>query len=139
VAGLNAYAKGKRLGLFEPSSSAIHEKRRSAQSESFEVELMNRAVPVLVTAEGIRALSKGKPTNPHSVESYLASKFGDHLAATERAMTDLATSMPSQQLAQAAFKLYEKFRPDIPQGVEGWGAAGELRLTDIRRAAMKLA
>ena len=134
VAGLNAHSKGKRLGIFKPSHDDLRRKRAEALPKSFEVELMQRAVPVVVTPEGIRALSKGKPTSPVSVEKYLAGKFGEHLTAAERAMSDLARSFPPGQLAEVAFRLYEKFRPEVPVGVEGWGAAGVLDLSQVRAA-----
>ena len=132
VAGLNAYSKGKRLGIFKPSHDELRKKRSEAPAASFDVELMHRAVPVVVTPEGVRALSKGKPTSPKSVEKYLESKFGEHLAATERVMADLAMSFPPGKLAEIAFELYEDFRPEVPAGVEGWGAAGTLDLARIR-------
>ena len=74
VAGLNAYSKGKRLGLFKPSSESLKEKR-AEPAEGFEVELLHRAVPVVNTPDGIRATAKGKPTSPASVEKYLAANL----------------------------------------------------------------
>ena len=47
-------------------------------------------------------------------------------------MTDLAASFESEALADAAYGLYEKFRPAIPPGRRGWGAKGELDLDLIR-------
>jgi hypothetical protein len=48
VAGLNAYSKGKALGLFEPTPEAIKEKRRQLRGEkrAFSIDLLNRKVPV---------------------------------------------------------------------------------------------
>jgi hypothetical protein len=132
VAGLNAFSKGQRLGLFKPSTASISEKRREAPAGEFHVELLHRAVPVVMTGEGIRATAKGKPANPASVEKYLAGKFGEHLDAAARAMAELAASFTPDELAAAGFHLYEKFRPEVPQGVEGWGAAGTLDLDAIR-------
>jgi hypothetical protein len=134
VAGLNAQAKGKRLGIFKPSAQSVTAKRREAPAEEFHVELLHRAVPVVMTPEGIRATAKGKPTNPASVEKYLASKFGGHLDPVTHAMADLAKSFRPDELAEIGFKLYEDFRPSVAAGVEGWGAEGVLRLSDIRNA-----
>jgi hypothetical protein len=131
VAGLNAYSKGKRLGLFEPSPEAVKRKRKEAK-ETFEVELLHRAVPVLATPQGIRAEAKGKPTNPKSVEKYLEAKFGENLKAARDAMVQLAKAFPPQMLASKAYRLYEQFRPEIPKGVEGWGAKGILDLGAIK-------
>ena len=90
------------------------------------VDLLHRAVPVMSTAEGLRALSKDKPISPASVERYLESKFGENLGPTRRAMVKLAHAMPPKEIASKAYRLYEEFRPAIPAGVTGWGAAGEL-------------
>ena len=63
---------------------------------------------------------------PDEARRYLASKFGDDLAAAKSAMETLAKALPPKQLATKAFHLYEQFRPEIPDGVEGWGAQGVL-------------
>ena len=135
VAGLNAFSKGKRLGIFDPATANPSGKRSEAPEKGFEVALLKRAVPVVVTADGIRATSKGKPTSPASVEKYLASKFGEHLDATERAMVHLAKSHPPDRLAAIAYQLYEQFRPEISSGVEGWGPKGQLDLAKILKAS----
>ena len=134
MAGLNAYSKGKRSGFFKPSSENVRAKR-AEPSEGFEVELLHRAMPVVNTSEGIRATAKGEPMNPASVEKYLVSKFGDHLEPTTRAMSALAKSYRPAELADIGFKLYEQFRPSVPQGEEGWGAKGVLDLATIRELA----
>lgn len=134
VAGLNAQSKGRRLGIFKPSTESLEDKRKERPEGEFHVELLHRAVPVVMTAEGIRATTKGTPTKPASVEKYLASKFGEHLQATEKAMAELAKSLSTDDLADNAYKLYEIFRPAIPEGVQGWGAAGVLDLGSIRNA-----
>ena len=36
-----------------------------------------------------------------------------------------------------AYRLYERFRPDIPEGVKGWGAEGDLDLGLIGWLAKK--
>jgi hypothetical protein len=129
VAGLNAYSKGVSLGLFEPSSKAVDERLQKAKvGTTLHVDLMHRAVPVMSTAEGLRALSKDRPITPASVERYLESKFGENLGPVRRAMAKLANSLPPAEIAARAYRLYEEFRPAIPAGVKGWGAAGELDL-----------
>jgi hypothetical protein len=52
-------------------------------------------------------------------------------------MADLAGALPPRELAVQAYALYEKFRPEIPPGVSGWGAAGVLDLDAIERFAKK--
>ena len=41
-----------------------------------------------------------------------------------------------EQLQREAFRLYEQFRPEIPEGVRGWGAKGELDLARMRQVKM---
>ncbi len=136
VAGLNAYSKGVSLGLFEPSSKAVDEHLQNAPAgEALRVDLLQRAVPVTRTAGGLRALSKEAPISPASVERYLEGKFGENLGAARRAMVKLAHSAPPAEIAARAYRLYEQFRPEIPAGVKGWGAAGELDLDLIERLA----
>lgn len=133
VAGLNAYAKGKALGLFKPAPKAVKEQRaRLRHGEALSIDLLGRAVPAVHTPDGLRALSKDRPIAPESVERYLVSKFGDALDDVRAAMTTLARSRPPEDLADEAFSLYEDFRPAVPAGVQGWGAAGVL---DIGRIA----
>jgi hypothetical protein len=50
-------------------------------------------------------------------------------------MKALAKAYPPDQLAAQAYSLYEQFRPDIPEGKRGWGAAGPLDLDCIRSLA----
>jgi len=135
VAGLNAYAKGKSLGLFKPAPEEVRrERERLREGVEMHVDLLHRAVPVTVTAGGLRALSKGKPIAPESVQRYLEGKFGDALGAVEQAMEELAASLDAGELARSAYSLYEAFRPEVPAGVRGWGAAGVLDLERIRKA-----
>jgi hypothetical protein len=99
------------------------------------VDLLHRAVPVERTPEGLRAVSKGRPIAPESVQRYLEGRFGAELGAVERAMNVLARSLPADELEASAYRLYEAFRPEVPAGVRGWGAAGVLDLQRIRNAA----
>lgn len=135
LAGLNAQTKGRRLGIFEPlegeEAKAKVEKRKKVKVEP--VELMGRAIPTVHTPAGLRAAIEGKAMEPETVERYLASKFGDHLADVREAMEDLAASHPPSELAAEAFSLYEKFRPSVPRGEKGWGVKGELDLGVIQK------
>src|ERR1017187_8842475 len=83
VAGLNAYSKGRALGIFKPTPKDVRAKReaKAKAKEVIQVELLHRAVPVVQTPEGLRALSKEQPVAPASVEKYLSSKFGAALGS----------------------------------------------------------
>jgi len=140
VAGLTAQSKGQRLGIFTPSPEAVRQRRREKAKAAgvFPVALLGRAVPVVHTEEGLRAVAKDqKPVTPESVEKYLGSKFGEALPAVRRAMEKLAASRAPEALADGAFRLYEAFRPGVPAGERGWGAAGELSLRKIEGLAKK--
>jgi len=134
VAGLTAQSKGQRLGIFTPSPEAVRRQRaeKAKKAGVFPVALLGRAVPVLHTAEGIRAVGKDqKPVEPASVEKYLKSKYGEALPAVRAVMQELAKSRPPEALAEEAFSLYEQFRPGVPAGESGWGAKGTLSLSKI--------
>jgi len=136
VAGLNAYAKGRSLGIFRPTPEDVRrERKRSAPGQILHVDLLHRAVPVVQTTDGLRALSKDKPIDPESVQRYLEGKFGTSLIDVEEAFDALARSLSPDALAQRAYELYEAFRPQVPAGVGGWGAAGVLDLARVRALA----
>ena len=133
VARLSAQAKGRSLGIFQPAPKSL-KKQRSAldEGEKITVAFMGRAVPVVQTPDGLRALEKEEPARPESVERYLEKAFGDRLPDVRVAMAELAKSLPEEDLATRAFKLYEGFRPEVPPGERGWGAKGVL---DMKRIA----
>jgi len=136
VAGLNAQSKGKKLGIYEEKSEdeKKEEKKKSAAKPEF-VELLGRGIPAVKTPQGLRAALKGEPIHAESVQTYLEQKFKDDLDDTRKAMEKLAKSFTPKQLESKAYDLYEKFRPEIPEGVKGWGAKGELDLDYIRSLA----
>jgi len=138
VAGLNAYSKGVKLGLFQPTPAAVREHRRKTQKRGLRVALLHRLVPVKATPDGLRALSGGRPIPPASVKAYLSAKFGGDLARVRRALERLARSRTPLRLADDAWRLYERFRPGVPSGLSGWGARGRLDLGLIARLARQV-
>lgn len=137
VAGLNAQSKGRRLGIFEEHKEPKEERERRAREpgEQFMVNVLGRLMPAITTDEGIRATIKGKPIDPDSVRRYLENKFGNALEDVQVAMEELPKAYEPDELAAKAYSLYEKFRPNIPEGKRGWGAKGELDLGYIRSLA----
>ena len=136
VAGLNAYAKGKSLGLFQPSRKKVAASRtQSKTGHTLQIDLLGRAVTIRHENDGIRAVKGGSTITPDGVRQYLGNKFGDALADTRSAMQELARSRSPTRLASDAYPLYEAFRPEIPSGKKGWGAAGRLSLDKIRSLA----
>jgi len=153
VAGLNAQAKGERIGIFTKAAGAkgagtkatagkaLGEKAAGVKPKpgraANTVELMGRAIPVTRTKDGMRALVKDKPTDPAAVERYLASKFGDALDDARAAFAALARARGPAVIASEAYALYEEFRPEIPAGQRGWGAMGVLDLDRVRALTTK--
>jgi len=90
-------------------------------------------LPVVNTVKGVRAAIESKPIELETVERYLESKCGDALPDVRKAMMKLAGAFEPDKLAGRGFGLYEQFRPQIPEGVVGWGAKGELDLELIRK------
>ena len=134
VAGLSAYAKGVSLGIVEPRPELVREQGdRLAEGERLlHVALLGRAVPVVRTPDGLRAVNKGKPGNPARIETYLASKFGERLEDARHTMAELAAAYEPVDLYRRGFRLYEQFRPSVPAGESGWGALGEVDLAKVR-------
>lgn len=137
VAGLNAYSKGRSLGLFEPrEKQKVKEKKKSLEEgKTVKIDLLHRAVPAARRDGSIRALSKDKPISPESVQRYLEKKFGDALQDSREAMMRLAEAWRPREIADRAYELYEDFRPNIPAGKKGWGTEGRLSLDRIRSMA----
>jgi len=134
LAGLNAQSKGRALGIFEAKERERAEKESPGLEVEF-VELMGRSIPVTRCEKGVLALEKGKPMDPETMRRYLDKKFGSELESVMDVMQELAGSYDRKALQQEAFALYEKFRPEIPEGKPGWGAKGELDVKKIRRLA----
>jgi len=137
VAGLNAQSKGRRLGIFEEPKGPQEEREPKTRQpgKPLLVNLLNRRVPVISTDQGVRATVKGQLIDPAGVRRYLAQKFGSELGDVQATMEALARAYPPDQLAAEAYSLYEQFRPDVPEGKQGWGAAGQLDLDCIRSLA----
>ncbi|HEX6034167.1 MAG TPA: hypothetical protein VFY83_07010 [Anaerolineales bacterium] len=137
VAGLNAQSKGKKLGIYEEKTE--EEKKEDKQKEKRVdvefVEVLGRGVPVVKTPRGLRAAIKGEAIHSGSVQAYLEQKFKDDLDDARKAMEKLAKAFTPKQLESKAYTLYEKFRPEIPEGKKGWGAKGELDLDYVRSLA----
>lgn len=140
VAGLNAQSKGQRLGIYTKAEEELDEKRKEKAKErqageAVMIEVVGRGVPAVQTENGLRATIKGEEIKPESVERYLDKKFGENLDEVREALEALAKAYTPKELERRAYALYEQFRPVIPEGKRGWGAAGELDLEKIRKLA----
>jgi hypothetical protein len=141
VAGASARAKARRLGIAEERSDEGDDHRAVPRGHDMKtapprtVRLLGREITA-ATAKGgaVVALDGDKPASPTSVRNYLARAFGDRLGEVRNAMEALAAALPPDELDRVGFRLYERFRPEVPEGVEGWGAKAELRIERIARA-----
>jgi hypothetical protein len=137
VAGLNAQSKGRKLGIYEEKTEEEkkEEKKKEKPARVEFIEVLGRDVPVVQTPRGLRAAINGEAVHAEAVETYLQKKFGEDLDDTRAAMQKLAKAYTPKQLESKGYDLYEKFRPEIPEGKKGWGAKGELDLDYIRSLA----
>ena len=133
VAGLNAAAKGRALGIFT-ASQAREAGEKAAPDETFGVPLLGREVPCMSADDGIRATAKGKPIDPVKVQAYLDKRFADSLADVKSAMAKLCEAY-DDVLGEVAFDLYEQFRPEVARGQKGWGQKGLLDIDAIEEMA----
>ncbi len=137
VAGLNAQSKGRRIGIYaeKTEEEKQREKKEAKAAQQPTVTILRRSVPVVKTPRGLRAAINGEAIDPDSVETYLEQKFGDRLEDVRGAMEQLAKAYSPRELETRAYDLYEKFRPEIPEGKKGWGAKGALDLDYVRSLA----
>lgn len=143
VAGSSARVKARALGLAEEprDSGTMREEARKLRPEEQApprtVHLLGRDVPVIEEKGRLRALDHGKAAPARAAAAYVARAFGESLPDVRAAMEDLARSIEPEELNRIGFRLYEGFRPEIPQGAKGWGAKGILDLERIRLAARR--
>ena len=138
VAGTAARAKARRLGLAEDNREDDGPRRQGdAAGERSTVRLLGREIPMSRSSDGgaLLAAHEGRPQSPAAVMAYLARAFGDRLGEVRAAMEALASSLPPDELNRVGFRLYERFRPEVPDGAEGWGAKAVLDIGRIERAA----
>ena len=134
VAGLNAQAKGRMLGMYGKPNAPERggPPKKVGLGEDYFVEICRRPVPVKQTEDGLRAVVKDKPIEPGKVTKYLESKFGEALPLVRGAMEELAQAFEPEDLEDMSYELYESFRPKITPGKRGWGQKGILDLDLIR-------
>jgi len=139
LSGLNAQAKGRRLGIFGPPKGpeGAGPPKKHGLGEEFWVEICGRPLPAKNTRDGVRAVVKDQPIEPRKVAEYLDRSFGADLVAVRKALEQLAASFSPEELAEQAYGLYEHFRPQIARGVAGWGQKGALDLDLIRSLGKK--
>jgi hypothetical protein len=134
VCNCSARAEGRRTGI--AGEDAGTEARRGTDTALKAriqiIRLLDRDISVLPAGDGtLRADDDGKPMSARDVASYIANAFGDRLDEARAAMEALAGTLPPEELNRVGMRLYEWFRPDVPNGTQGWCERGELRLERV--------
>jgi hypothetical protein len=94
--------------------------------------LLGHDVPVLPAADGtLRAEVDGKPLSAKSAQTHIARALCDRMLELRAAMEALSAAQPPEELNGVSIRLYKRFRPDVPDGAQDWGAKSELRLECI--------
>jgi hypothetical protein len=136
VSGTLAQSKGRSLGIYEPrelSAEEREEKRRRDEAAGVHrIDAFGMHIPAIRVGQRSYAASQGRPVSPDAEWGYLERAFGrEGLAAARAAMEHLAAAIPQEEIGRAAYKLYERFRPEW----HGWGQKGDLDLGAIRQLA----
>jgi hypothetical protein len=133
VAGTAARAKARRLGIAEEHE---HAGDAAPSGPRATARLLGRDVPLTHDADGVvmADAGAGKPAGSGPPRAYVAKAFGSRLGEVRAAMEELAARYDPQELNRIGFRLYERFRPEVPTDVRGWGAKGTLDLRKIREA-----
>ena len=136
VAGSAARIKARSIGREERKSDHDAETPRlRVEHETKPVMLLGREIRLLPNDDGeLRAADGDQPADPAGVQRYVAKAFGDHLADVREAMEELAERYEPAELNRIGFRLYEKFRPDVPPGNEGWAKKATLDISKILSA-----
>lgn len=141
ISAFCAVAKGRAVGVIQPKNKSVGEEqarkeprrgRGEDEGEDEVVDVMHFTIPV---RKGVAVL-EGKQKRAN--EEALMGKFGGE-EAYERVKTLMEESLATwtgkeDELNKRAFRMYEDFRPVVPQGQKGWGRKGELDLERIRKA-----
>jgi hypothetical protein len=126
--------EGRHTGIVDNEPEA-EERRRAETALKARIQiirLLDRDISVLPAGDGtLRADDNGKPVSARGVVSYIANAFGDRLDEARAAMEALADTLPPEELNRVGMRLYEWFRPDVPNGTQGWCERGELRLERV--------
>jgi hypothetical protein len=139
VAGSAARTKARSIGREErPTDRGIDTPRLAVEHVTAPVLLLGKTIRLLPNADGeLRAAEDDNPADPASIERYIIKAFGDHLAEVRAAMQVLAAKYDPIELNRIGFKLYERFRPNVPPANEGWGAKAVLDVDKILGATLR--
>jgi hypothetical protein len=135
IAGTAARAKARRLGIEEERDQ--EDLFAATAPPQHTARLLGKAVPLAHDDAGVvlADTGRGNPAPAAPIAAYLTKSFGGRLGEVRSAMEALAARYEPEELNRIGFRLYERFRPEVPDDVRGWGAKGELHLGRILGAA----
>eukprot|EP00039_Didymoeca_costata_P003386 m.67317 g.67317 ORF g.67317 m.67317 type:complete len:312 (+) comp11879_c0_seq1:295-1230(+) len=138
LAGIYSQAKGVHLGILTSKTGSGDKTIPGHETVSLfgnEIQV-HKVVIALGTAPITRALDKtGREIEPANVDSYIKTKFSKNYAYVYGLFSRLCSFYREkiEKDGREAYRLYEKFRPDVASGPSGWGAAGKLKLDIIEQ------
>jgi len=132
----SAASAARNIGLEERKTAhGTDTPKPRAEHVTAPVLLLGKTIRLLPTPDGeLRAADDEPPADAAAVQRYIAKAFGDHLDGARQAIDDLARRYEPAELNRSGFRLYEKFRSDVPYGTEGWGKRAVLDMEKIRAA-----
>ena len=136
VAGSAARVKARSIGREERKADRDADTPKLRPDHvTAPVSLLGKNIRLLPNTDGeLRAADGDQPADPEAIRRYLAKAFGSQLGEVREAMEELASRYEPAELNRIGFRLYERFRPEIPTGNAGWGARGELDIDKILAA-----
>ena len=135
VAGA-AHVKARNIGREERKVDRDADTPRLAEVHvTAPVLLLGKTIRLLPNEDGeLRAAEGDFPADPAAVHRYLVKAFGEHLVEVRAAMVDLANRYAPGELNRIGFRLYERFRPNVPFGAAGWAGPRRLCWTSTKSA-----
>jgi len=139
ISSLCAISKGKAIGTIDApddNDKKDHEReeRKKKEGELDEIDVMGFKLKL---KDGL-VLVSGKPKAENAAAQ--KKKFGDEqYEGVKLLMEECLQSWKGdeEELSGGAFKMYEKFRPNVASGQQGWGRKGELEPHRIRETVTK--
>ena len=137
ISTICAISRGRSIGVFEPKDEPDESKHKPKKLAGNILELAVMGFPMQVKGNAI--ISKGTPKLAN--ENSIKGKFGsdEKYEATRAAFQEALNSWKGseQELENKAFHMYERFRPNVSGGQQGWGRKGRLDLNVVHKIVHK--
>jgi hypothetical protein len=133
ISTICAVSKGRSIGAIPEHDDSEKGKKRSQKMEELDViKVMQFKIPLKRGLALVGAQQKnGKP----GTEEPLKRKFGEREYSKVKDVFDYCLRPwrgHEEELNEKAFKMYERFRPQVSSGQRGWGRKGTLSLDTVK-------